>query len=56
MPLCPSCIRDHSLYHEESQTKPVYFNIYEILSSVQNDLYTTIYSLEQNKTRNVTLP
>lgn len=53
MPLCPSCIRDHSIYHEENQTKPAYFNIYEILSNVQSDLFATIYALEQNKNRNV---
>ena len=32
MPLCPSCIREHSQYHADLGTKPQYFNIQEVLA------------------------
>lgn len=53
MPLCPSCIGDHSLYHEQLGSKPQYFSLYETLSDVQTLLYNSIYSLEQDRKRNV---
>lgn len=45
MPLCPSCIGEHSLYHEQSHHKPHYNNIFETLSDAQNLLYNSISAL-----------
>ena len=55
MPLCPTCIRQHSQYHAQSSTKPQYFNIYEVLQHVDDSLKTSIENLEQDKQRNVTI-
>lgn len=51
MPLCPSCIGEHSSYHEQNGSKPQYHNIYETLSDTQTTLYNSIYSLEVDKKR-----
>lgn len=53
MPLCPTCIREHSQYHLETSTKPQYYNIQEILEEVQSSLYNDVMSLEQDRKRNV---
>lgn len=51
MPLCPSCIGEHSMYHEQSGSKPQYHNIYETLTETQTMLYNSIYALEVDKKR-----
>lgn len=32
MPLCPSCIREHTHYHQDLKTKPLYFSIQETVN------------------------
>lgn len=51
MPLCPSCIGEHTMYHEQTGSKPQYHNIYETLSETQTLLYNSIYALEVDKKR-----
>jgi hypothetical protein len=53
MPLCPTCIREHSQYHLEASIKPQYFNIQETIEEVHSLLYNSILNLEQDKKRNV---
>lgn len=54
MPLCPSCIGEHTSYHEQTSSKPLYNNIYEVLSEAQTLLCGSICALELDKKRIVT--
>lgn len=51
MPLCPNCIGEHSIYHEQNNSKPMYHSIYEMLTEVEQKLYHSICSLEADRTR-----
>lgn len=53
MPLCPSCIGDHSNYHMELNSKPNYLNIQEVLSETQGLVLAAIANLEKDRSRNV---
>ena len=55
MPLCPNCIGEHSLYHEQGNTKPLYQSVYEMLTEVQQKLYESICGLEADRTRIVVI-
>ena len=51
MPLCPNCISEHSLFHEEHNTKPQYTTIFETLSDVEKLLYNSICAFEADQAR-----
>lgn len=53
MPLCPTCIRQHTQYHQDIKTKPAYFSIYEIISEVKQLAYAAINNLEQDNLKRV---
>jgi predicted amidophosphoribosyltransferase len=54
MPLCPTCIREHSQYHAEASIKPQYYNINETLDDVEAAMKASLAQLEHDKKRNVT--
>lgn len=45
MPLCPTCIREHTQYHQDLKTKPVYFSIYETVAEVKEQVCAAISQL-----------
>lgn len=53
MPLCPSCIAEHTSYHEEDNSRPKYTSIFEAQSEVHAQITHCIESLESDKNRNV---
>lgn len=53
MPLCPTCIREHTQYHQDLKTKPLYFSIYETVGEVRELVYAAITQLEQDNTKRV---
>ncbi len=53
MPLCPTCIREHTQYHQDIKTKPSYFSIYEIIAEVKELAYAAITHLEQDNLKRV---
>lgn len=55
MPLCPTCIREHTFYHQELHTKPQYYNIHQTVLEVRDSLSSSITKLGQIKKRTVRL-
>lgn len=53
MPLCPTCIREHTHYHQDLKTKPLYFSIQETVNEVRELVYAAITQLEQDNARRV---
>jgi hypothetical protein len=53
MPLCPTCIREHTQYHQDLKTKPVYFSIHETVAEVREQVYAAIALLEQDNAKRV---
>jgi hypothetical protein len=52
MPLCPSCIRPHTEYHDKNGFKTNYTNISDCLAEVQTLAINSLAVLEQDKKRN----
>lgn len=53
MPLCPECISEHTQYHEDQRTRPIYATIHEILADVHTQINNCIDLLVEDKNRNV---
>jgi hypothetical protein len=56
MPLCPTCIREHTHYHQDLKTKPLYFSIQETVTEVREMVYAAITQLEQDNAKRVNHP
>ena len=46
MPLCPSCVAEHTEEHYQGGQKPTYLNLNEALHEVKQKCYANIVSLE----------
>ena len=55
MPLCPTCIREHTQYHQDIKTKPIYFSIQEVTTEVRELIFAAIKQLEQDNLKRVDL-
>ncbi len=53
MPLCPTCIREHTQYHQDIKTKPIYFSIQEVTTEVKELIFAAIKQLEQDNLKRV---
>lgn len=48
MPLCPSCIVEHTDEHYRDHSKPMYMNIHEALHHARETCYQSIVELEDS--------
>ena len=53
MPLCPSCVAEHTEEHYQASQKPTYINLNEGLNEVKQKCYSYIVSLEEYNKKNV---
>lgn len=53
MPLCPSCVAEHTEEHYQGGQKPTYINLNEALHEVRQKCYASIVSLEDCSKKNV---
>ncbi len=42
MPLCPSCVVEHTEEHYEAKQKPTYINLNEALAEVKHKCYEQV--------------
>lgn len=55
MPLCPSCIVEHTEEHYRDHSKPLYMNIHEALHEARESCYHSILELESDSQKIVAL-
>lgn len=53
MPLCPTCVVEHTEEHYERGQKPSYVNLHEALHEARQYCYSSIVRLEEYDRRNV---
>ena len=55
MPLCPSCIVEHTDEHYRDHSKPLYMNIHEALHHARETCYQSIVELEDSSNKIVSI-
>ena len=55
MPLCPSCIGEHSVYHHDVGNQPQYFSVDRVMDEAATNIGNTIQHLEQARGKTVRL-
>jgi len=53
MPLCPTCVVEHTEEHYEREQKPAYVNLHDALHDARQYCYSSIVKLEEYDRRNV---
>jgi|JI9StandDraft_1071089.scaffolds.fasta_scaffold747075_2 hypothetical protein len=53
MPLCPTCVVEHTEEHYERGQKPAYVNLHDGLHEARQNCYSWIVRLEEFDRRNV---
>lgn len=56
MPLCPSCVAEHTEEHYIAHQKPTYINLNEALHEARQKCYASIVGLEDAGNKNVIQP
>ena len=55
MPLCPTCVVEHTEEHYECNQKPTYVNLHDALQESKQKCYANIVKLEEFNRKNVIL-
>jgi hypothetical protein len=53
MPLCPTCVVEHTEEHYQCQQKPAYVNLNDAMQEVKQKCYSSIIKLEEFNRKNV---